>query len=741
MQRSSKNSKHSHVKIQKRNQFLKIFNSAFFLIIPSLFFLVSLMTLYDYGMNWDSPVHFARGQAYLRYILTRKEDYEGLPNFCMSKESYVAHVDFRSGVICDRHNKNKVSEYESRFLDYRWAKENDIYGHPPFSDIMMAITNQVFYKSLGWIEDIQAYHVFGVFMTFLMAVTIAFWVRGLYGIFASCIAGLSLYLFPLLWAEQHFNVKDPAMAAFFLLGIYFFWKAVVRNNWKYMLLSALFAGASFSTKINYVFALLILFPWLALFVFFSRRQTKFKKSIHGVTRFVMQSFRRLSLANWSILLIYPLIIFLIFFLCWPVLWSDPVKNIKITLGFYQGIGEVSCPYPRFTLDWFTSCSSMITINRLFFTTPIVTLIFLGIGVFYAVVQFREKYFTPVLWLLVFLVPIVRVTIPLSSVYGGVRQIMEFIPGMAVLAALGALTFRNVLVTIIIKTIPRLKNSKNTLAIVISIICVSSYIPFVLVLVKMHPNENIYFNGFIGGLRGAAKVNFPGYDNTYGNAYLAGVKWLNENAEKDARLALVAGLGQNISRASLRSDISFLNYYFSSYMQQGEYLVLLEIQAQPAYSLFTYRYANRFLEPVYKLEVDGVRLLTIWKNDNKHVKKGVDMKSEVEQIPTVTIKSDAMYLEIDEVRDLKRIEFNNLGKACEQQFKLSKMETSIDGINFVGIPENINDYTIFEVTGYNVERVFLFAQNKGSVIRITPPQNSGCNLSEIAIAVFTFPETK
>src|SRR3989344_8774328 len=47
-----------------------------------LFFIllvIKLLILKDYGINWDEPAHYLRGQAYLRFFLTGKDSYSDLP--------------------------------------------------------------------------------------------------------------------------------------------------------------------------------------------------------------------------------------------------------------------------------------------------------------------------------------------------------------------------------------------------------------------------------------------------------------------------------------------------------------------------------------------------------------------------------------------------------------------------------------------------------------------------------------
>jgi len=48
------------------------------LFIPLLFLIIGTAVLKDYGFNWDEPLHFMRGQAYLHFLLTGEKDYSSL---------------------------------------------------------------------------------------------------------------------------------------------------------------------------------------------------------------------------------------------------------------------------------------------------------------------------------------------------------------------------------------------------------------------------------------------------------------------------------------------------------------------------------------------------------------------------------------------------------------------------------------------------------------------------------------
>lgn len=50
-------------------------------LITIIFFIVGLITLPHYGINWDTINHAPRGQVYLHYFLTGNKDFSDLPPF------------------------------------------------------------------------------------------------------------------------------------------------------------------------------------------------------------------------------------------------------------------------------------------------------------------------------------------------------------------------------------------------------------------------------------------------------------------------------------------------------------------------------------------------------------------------------------------------------------------------------------------------------------------------------------
>lgn len=687
-------------------------------LLPLVFLIVGLLTLYDYGMNWDSPVHFARGQAYLRYILTGKTDYNDNPTFCTNEYNLNSRVDAATGEVCDRHRDVRVSEYESSLLDFNSWVATGTYGHPAFSDIMLATSNGIFYKFLGLFEDLNAYHLYSVFTTFLLALTVSVWTKQTFGLFASIVAVLVLYGIPLLFAESHFNVKDPPMAAFYTIALYFFWLALVKKKAIYLIYSALAGGASIGTKLNFVFAPFVLFPWLAAYA--------------ANTKLSFLS-KRVVLA----LLAYPAIILLVFFLSWPALWTNPVGKFLQVINYYNDIGGSGCKHFYLTHGWFTECTDLTTLRHFVYTLPPFTLFLVFVGSVVSMLKFKEKQFVTLLWLSLFVFTLLRVTLSLTSIYGGMRQIMEFIAPMAMIAGVGALFLRDMLVKVLRNFTPPKKS-----LIFASIAVLAGFVFVYLPIYKYHPYQNTYFNFFIGGLKGAEESNFPGFGNTYGSVTIQGVKWLNENAEPNARLALVSGNAQNISRGTLREDIEPSNGSRSGYNLDGEYQILSIVGQDIFSSTFRYKYLEKYLEPVYDLKIDGVSLLKIWKNDKEHIAKNLKpdvLTNRLKSSFISEIENNDIKIRLDKPKNLKALGLNYPSEKCKQDLIRAQIHLSIDGETYFQKPDSINGFTDREIFGWDADFVYNFAGDEAQYILVSAPLGYTCDFSDIKLSVFIFSE--
>src|SRR3989344_5511019 len=472
------------------------------IIFMGAYCLINVRSLSDYGVNWDEPVHFGRGQAILRFFLTGKKDYSDLEANPPVRRSFYQSDGYTYTYL--------ESNFDAPSFPIIGA------GHPVVSDLLASMTNRIFYGWLGLLGDIEAYHAYSVFLSAVCVGGVVYFTGRHYGIFAGVVAGLSLFLYPLFLGESRFNIKDPPEGVYYALtALTFFW-GVTKNRWPWILLSSLFAGLAFGTKLNIVFLALSLILWIFLLWFNKVR-------IHGIKVFVHKQ-KALLISFFS----FPIVIGILYFGTWPMLWEDPIRRFLYNLSYYKtvGIGEYQSDFIT-TFEFNTYAMQWIV-----YTTPVVILFFAIIGIVWTILQGRrEKYKTSLFLFFWFLVPIIRVSLPSTSIYGGVRQIMEYIPPMAMLAGVGA----GFLIKIY-KNYTRYKHYKDY-SFLLQVLILLSFIPITLKMISMHPNESVYFNPIIGGLAGARERNIPGWGNSLGSTYRQGVRWINAHAEEGAKVAM------------------------------------------------------------------------------------------------------------------------------------------------------------------------------------------------------------
>lgn len=637
---------------QIKKNFLK---NLFVILLPVIvYFIPSVATISDYNVNWDEPVHFVRGQAYLRIFLTGEKNYKNLPHL----EDFHKYLE-------DRDNRQysslpRYSIYQNNSFDGDHFLKNDE-GHPALNGILAAFTNYIFYQQLGLIGDIESYHFFIIGVSLLLLILIVKFALEEYGLVAAITALLTLSTYPLFIAESHNNIKDPVITAFLTFTLYGFYRGIKNSSYKWVIFSSIFAALSLATKLNIIFLPFIILPWIIV------RNLQNLKALRHIRRFNAP----LVIA----FLLYPFIMFSIFFLSWPFLWEDTTTNIGKMLQFYREIGSSASGqfFNNYAIQW------------VLYTSPIPVLFLTGAGIISTFFLFkREKNKTSLLLLLWFLFPILRVTFSTVGIYGGVRQIMEYFPAMALLSGLGAQQVFNLIrdkFNIQKKYILRSAVFYILLVLVI-------FMPTAYKLVKIHPNQNLYFNEVIGGLPGAAKKNFPDWHSTLGNPYLQGVHWLNLHAEKDAKLTLALGTMTNIPSIKLREDIRYDNSQESVVWREGEYIMGLTYYGFPLpyYDAF---YPERYLIPIHEVKVEGIPILRIWKNDLTHTKPG--FVNEKELIPKTERKEYGLFVDLEKEVFLTKIEFTFDPNLCRE--KNAGLYTSLDSINWKREPEGLFDVQV------------------------------------------------
>ncbi len=645
-----------------------------------VFFLISAFTLHDYGTSWDETLHFSRGQAYLNFYLTGNQYYDQ----SNPRKSFY-QLDYQNG-------------------DY-WFKDNG--GHPPINGTLAAVTNYIFYQKLNILSDIASYQVFNIFVSALLVFVITYFIADTLGLFPALISFLAISTYPLFFAEAHFNVKDPAETAFFTATIWAFYNSLAKGKY-WLLVSAIFFGLALGTKFNILFLPFIIIPYL---IFRYKSKIKFNASLMNL----------IPGSYLAMLLIGAMIVTVIFIGTWPYLWSNFPGNLFKVFEYYKQIGTGTQYQPA---QFYFHGFNLFPIQWIIFTTPPLLLILFLVGCVSAFKSLSFNKYIFVLWLLWVLVPIIRVSLPGATIYGGDRQIMEFLPALIFIASIGAWQ------------IPKLFQQKYQL--IIKIVLILAFLWPTYIIYKLHPEQNVYFNFLIGGLQGAEKKNFPSWGNSYGNAYLSGIQWINQYAENGARVALIQGTETNTPVILFRSDIKLSNSYWSGLDRRGEYLMDLTFNDTGKAFYYTWEYVNKFLDPVYELRVDGVAILKIWKNDSAHFKPEYkNLTENLYQGEVKTTKVDNKYiLDFDQEINFSRLvlkfqQSNNCfpitASVIETSRDQKKWFREIDSMPFPQVKNRLN----LE----NNQLVVYFAGRRARSIRFLFDNKNSCGLNNSYIEAY------
>jgi len=615
-------------------------NWLFAALLSLIFFLAAFLTIKDYGISWDETIHFSRGQAYLYYFLTGKTNYNDLPDVNLQ-----GTFGKPENAPSPRRSFYQLNDYHNG--DYFIYKD---VGHPPINDILAALTNYIFYQKLGIMDDIFAHHLFNIIASSILVFVVVMFAKETFGTFASIVSFFVLCTHPLFWAESHFNIKDFPLVAFFAGFIWAFYKSLKNFSIKWLTLSVLFFSVGLGTKFNILFAI----PIIVIY-FIYRYQKKVLKTISSIPK------------TYIILLFFaPLIVLGILTISWPFLWHDWFVNFIKLLNYYRQIGTQIRYQPE---NFYFAGFNSYPILWILFTTPPITLALLLVGIISAYLKRKEVMSVSILWLLWFLIPILRVTLPGSSIYGGIRQISEFIPAMALLCGLGGKFL-----------IERFKIYDLRFKIAF---CTLIFAFLLYPILRYHPNENVYFNFLIGGLKGAKEKNFPSWGNSFGNAYFQGIKWINENAPKEAKLTLIQGTRLNVPPILVRKDIDFSALNWSGINREGEYLMDLTFNDTTTEFHYAWEYVENFLVPVYEVKTDGVSILKIWKNDIDYTRQEYRL-SEKEYFGSFSTKKEQNLLIVNFNKDLtlSRVILSYGSTEGCSPISMSYLETSKDGINWV-----------------------------------------------------------
>lgn len=635
----------------------------FVFIIPVISFIIGISTLSHYGINWDEPFHYRRGQAFLQYLITGQKTYANMPKYpplkgdsdnpnfgdgeknflAVQKDPSLSKPDFRRSFYQD-------DSWDGRYF----IDELDTYGHPPLNDVLAALFNKIFFQDLGIVGDLESYRLFIVSSVFLAACLIAYFMWKEFGLSASIISTLAFTTYPLVLGEQHFNIKDPVEASFYTITLLSAYWGIKNNKFKWLLIAVFSFAIATGTKFNMLFGIVPLGIWFLYYIFTNWKKIKKPKLI-----------RNLAIA----FLITPFVCLGILFISYPTLWHNPIKGFSGIVSFYKEVGYPSSqPQNLYSVG---PINVYPTLWILYSTPPVIIGLFL-ISVLFIKKLIKNNDFVLLLFLWLF-VAIGRNSLFGALSYGGVRIIMEYVPALCMLAGIAAGFI-----------VSKFRNKKYRIAAFsILILC---FVPTFIKLIKIHPNENVYFNFLIGGLSGAKAINFPYWGDSYGNAYFPGIEWINRNAPLNSKVSTPIGNTSNIPRFKLRNDIAVSPYYWSGLKHNGEYLIEMTFDYNPE-NYFALRYLNEAMVPVYEVKVDNVAIAKVWENDPSHIRAEYSQTKSMKAKITSDKKNKTLQIDIPEVEKIMAVNITQPTKECSS-LVTGYVITSSDGKSWSRETEDI-----------------------------------------------------
>lgn len=412
------------------------------LLIANL--VVGLFTFRDYGLSWDEPLFYDYANA-LGYAYSPSEWFSG--DFNLENAYGISGTD----------HANRGPAYI-------------ILARPIVSAI----------EALG-ADNASAWHLVN-FLTFQLGVYLLYrfakrWMRPSA---ATAVAALFAWQ-PLLWGHAFINPKDPSFLVFFLGAVCFGFEMVdadpkgFKKSLGSVLLASFFLGIATSIR--------VLGPLAGLLV-----------AVYALTR--------LNAGLLKQLVAYGILAFLVSFVTWPYLWTNPLEKFVEVFGFmsanptqlqvlFSGQLYRADELPRRYLP------ALLTLTL---TEPILP--FFLIGLFFA---FREKlknlrtdnwllftdYFLLLFW---FLIPFAYVLLRKPPMYDGYRHFLFMLPPLFIFSGF---VFDKIFVVV-----------KSHWA--IGLLTLLLLLPGIHGFIQLHPYEYAYYNSLTGGTGGA----FRTYETDY-----------------------------------------------------------------------------------------------------------------------------------------------------------------------------------------------------------------------------------
>lgn len=543
------------------------------------FFVIGLTTLSQYGFTWDEPENLLTATHYAHYFASGDEEWL---DFAAYDAAYRA--DGRARPLL----------YNQEF--------NAPFRYPPVANITAVITHALFTTRLGWLADTDGYHLAVLLYAALAVFVLACFTWQAFGPTASFAATLALATYPLFFEHAHLNLKDVPFAALTLLALWAYWQGERwqgkrHGRWLWFALATAAAGLGMGVRV------LAVEIWLVIGLAY----------LPGVWLNRHSGWRVMVRPYLPLLVCIPLSL-LVFLASWPWLWPDPAARLAEHLAFGRDVsrglrvlynGQIYAAGE--TLPWHYT-AVIFTL-----TTPLIVLIGGLVGCGTAVKRnLRQPDPAALMLLALFLLALLRTSWPHMPHYDGTRHMLD---GIVAFAGLFGLGFQSI-TGIIFRQLPeRLWRQRHRQLLPVAL-CLLLFTPAILVNMRLHPFQGIFYSALVGGTAAAAD-RFP--QEYWGSSFRLGSAWVNQYG--DPKALVLARVGGHLAHFYIAPDREIIPDEVVPTLPPDVPIILLYMTRRDKYD-WVAEFAEERLTAVYTLERGGVPLLKIVATDSDTLQAGV-----------------------------------------------------------------------------------------------------------------------
>lgn len=438
---------------------------------------------------------------------------------------------------------------------------------------------------LGVLAPLAAHHLIAALFAAALAALLVAWAGRRLGALTGVLAAALLLSAPRFFADALHNMKDVAEAALYVAASLASLAAIRSGRLRDAAGAGTLAGLALAQKMNGLLIPVQLALYLAVLVAVPRWRAELRPRL--LARGIALALPCAALA---------------FLAASPAWWFDPVGECRAWVAYVLEVGRVARPIevPQGggavlalpLLDAFSA------VREALYSTPLPLLVFLPFGLASRRLAGRERLFLA----LGVLVPVLRGAAGGLRNYDGVRHLLEFLPPLALLAAVGV----EALAAALARALPRLGRGA------LPLVGLAALLPGAVTSAATHPNGICSYNALAGGLGGARERGLDAVDY-WGNSLWQGLDWVNAHAPTGARV--VAPVANHVLRAAaplkLRADLALGRFEVGAADVPRCVLLLLH----PSWYDPLARHLLATEVPVHAIECQGAPILNVYRIDD------------------------------------------------------------------------------------------------------------------------------